>query len=116
LAGPWKGRLKVHVVYRARVKKGEPIVMDRKRTRRAERARQGAATGARAGVLKERPRRLEDLPDILTPEEATAWLRLRVQRPIAALRRTGIPLCRIAGHVRVRRTDLASYIAYANGL
>lgn len=56
--------------------------------------------------------RLADLPDVLTPEEAAAVLRIRSARPDQAVARLLAPV-RINRRVRFRKADLAEYLGRA---
>jgi hypothetical protein len=66
-------------------------------------------------MIRPAPLRLEDLPDILTPEEVCGVLRKDAgERPckvVRALQRAGLRVLKLGRDVRVMRKDLEAFLA-----
>jgi len=65
-------------------------------------------------MIRPAPLRLEDLPDILTPEEVCGVLRKDVDKPckaVRALERGGLRVLKMGRDLRVMRTDLLAFLA-----
>lgn len=58
----------------------------------------------------ERPPRLDDLPDLLTPAEVIAWTRLARRRVYELLATGALPSCRIGRTYRIPKAALLAFL------